>query len=58
MGLAIVKKIVDEHGARISVRNRFSSSGEVSGAAVEITFLRLVADETGKESLELRKVSE
>ncbi len=58
LGLAIVKKIVDEHGARISVRNRFSSSGEVSGAAVEITFLRLVADETGKESLELRKVSE
>lgn len=52
LGLAIVKKIVDEHGARISLRNRTNSAGETAGAAVEITFLRLVDGENTKEPLE------
>ncbi len=40
LGLAIVKRIADEHGARVSVRNRDSG-----GAEVEITFTRLVSRE-------------
>ncbi|OWW21970.1 sensor histidine kinase [Noviherbaspirillum denitrificans] len=41
LGLAMVKKIVDEHGGRIDIRNR--SSG--SGAKVAILLLKLAPDE-------------
>jgi nitrogen fixation/metabolism regulation signal transduction histidine kinase len=57
LGLAIVKKIVDEHGGKILLRNRTNALGEVSGAAVEITFLRLADSAGDKESLELQNVS-
>ncbi|KAF1026952.1 MAG: Alginate biosynthesis sensor protein KinB [Burkholderia plantarii] len=44
LGLATVKKIVDEHGARIDLRNRMQ--GEVvEGAQVSILFLQLFDDE-------------
>lgn len=46
LGLAIVKKIVDEHGARIHLRNRTSPAGDITGAAIEITFLRLAEGES------------
>ncbi|WP_186149972.1 sensor histidine kinase EsaS [Burkholderia gladioli] len=48
LGLATVKKIVDEHGARIDLRNRMQ--GEVvEGAQVSILFLQLADDTTGSE---------
>ncbi len=40
LGLAMVKKIVDEHGARIEVINR-SGAGHGGGAIVTIVFRRL-----------------
>ncbi|HKO67549.1 MAG TPA: ATP-binding protein [Burkholderiaceae bacterium] len=40
LGLAMVKKIVDEHGARIEVVNR-SGAGQSGGAIVTIVFRRL-----------------
>jgi nitrogen fixation/metabolism regulation signal transduction histidine kinase len=40
LGLAMVKKIVDEHGARIEVVNR-GGAGQSSGAIVTIVFRRL-----------------
>ena len=40
LGLAMVKKIVDEHGARIEVVNR-GGAGHSSGAIVTIVFRRL-----------------
>ncbi|MBA2547443.1 MAG: HAMP domain-containing protein [Burkholderiaceae bacterium] len=44
LGLAMVKKIVDEHGARIEVVNRGSAAaGGDSGAIVTIVFRRLAA---------------
>ncbi|AYX08428.1 sensor histidine kinase EsaS [Burkholderia pseudomallei] len=45
LGLATVKKIVDEHGARIDLRNRMHGD-VVEGAQVSILFLQL-ADDTG-----------
>ncbi|BAN21787.1 sensor histidine kinase [Caballeronia insecticola] len=45
LGLATVKKIVDEHGARIDIRNRSKSADVVEGAQISILFLQL-ADET------------
>jgi nitrogen fixation/metabolism regulation signal transduction histidine kinase len=46
LGLAMVKKIVDEHGARIEVANRSAGGGvgHAGGAAVTIVFRRLAAD--------------
>jgi nitrogen fixation/metabolism regulation signal transduction histidine kinase len=46
LGLAMVKKIVDEHGARIEVANRSVGGGvgHAGGAAVTIVFRRLAAD--------------
>ncbi|MGL6158322.1 MAG: sensor histidine kinase [Ralstonia mannitolilytica] len=43
LGLAMVKKIMDEHGARIELRNRPSQSGgtEIIGAQVSILFVKL-----------------
>lgn len=37
LGLAVVKKIADEHGARVDVSNRIAG-GEVLGAQVSLTF--------------------
>ncbi|WP_186064536.1 sensor histidine kinase EsaS [Burkholderia gladioli] len=48
LGLATVKKIVDEHGARIDLRNRMQSE-VVEGAQVSILFLQLADDTTGSE---------
>ncbi len=41
LGLAMVKKIVDEHGARIEVVNRSGDAGKAGGAIVTIVFRRL-----------------
>jgi nitrogen fixation/metabolism regulation signal transduction histidine kinase len=45
LGLATVKKIVDEHAARIDIRNR-TNAGEdiVAGAQISILFLQLAED--------------
>jgi len=49
LGLATVKKIVDEHGARIDIRNRAKPGEEgVAGAQISILFLQL-AQEAGTE---------
>jgi nitrogen fixation/metabolism regulation signal transduction histidine kinase len=48
LGLATVKKIVDEHGARIDIRNRSRTGDVVEGAQVSILFLQL-ADETAAD---------
>lgn len=47
LGLAVVRKIVDEHGARINLHNRTNADGSVEGAQISILFLQL-ASETGK----------
>jgi nitrogen fixation/metabolism regulation signal transduction histidine kinase len=46
LGLAMVKKIVDEHGARIEVVNRNVGGGvgHAGGAVVTIVFRRLAAN--------------
>ncbi|CAM2139390.1 two-component system, NtrC family, nitrogen regulation sensor histidine kinase NtrY [Pararobbsia alpina] len=45
LGLATVKKIVDEHGARIDIRNRTKAGdGSIAGAQVSILFLELAED--------------
>jgi nitrogen fixation/metabolism regulation signal transduction histidine kinase len=41
LGLATVKKIVDEHGARIDIRNRDKTESEGGGAQISILFLQL-----------------
>ncbi|KVC26463.1 sensor histidine kinase EsaS [Burkholderia pseudomultivorans] len=43
LGLATVKKIVDEHGARIDLRNRMHGEA-VEGAQVSILFLQMASD--------------
>ena len=40
LGLAVVKKILDEHGARIELKNR-EKNGVISGAKISILFNRL-----------------
>ncbi|WP_454736890.1 sensor histidine kinase [Cupriavidus necator] len=40
LGLAMVKKIIDEHGARIELRNRMEGA-EIVGAQISILFVRL-----------------
>lgn len=37
LGLAVVKKIADEHGARVDISNRFTE-GVISGAQVSLSF--------------------
>jgi nitrogen fixation/metabolism regulation signal transduction histidine kinase len=44
LGLATVKKIVDEHGARIDIRNRDMTESEDGGAQISILFLQLADD--------------
>jgi nitrogen fixation/metabolism regulation signal transduction histidine kinase len=41
LGLAMVKKIVDEHGARIDIRNRLKTGDVIEGAQISILFLQL-----------------
>jgi nitrogen fixation/metabolism regulation signal transduction histidine kinase len=46
LGLAVVKKIIEEHGARIDLSNRVREGGDdsqVTGARVSIIFSKLVA---------------
>ncbi len=43
LGLAVVKKIVDDHGAKIEVRNRMRAN-EVIGAQVSILFMNLAKE--------------
>jgi nitrogen fixation/metabolism regulation signal transduction histidine kinase len=38
LGLAVVKKIADEHGARIDVKNRVREDGTLAGAQVSLSF--------------------
>jgi nitrogen fixation/metabolism regulation signal transduction histidine kinase len=45
LGLAMVKKIVDEHGARIDIRNRMKAGDVIEGAQISILFLQLADDE-------------
>ena len=46
LGLAMVKKIIDEHDARIDLVNRQSDNGNgAQGATVTIVFRRLMTDE-------------
>ncbi|NOV25726.1 PAS domain-containing sensor histidine kinase [Cupriavidus necator] len=40
LGLAMVKKIIDEHGARIELRNR-TEGAEIIGAQISILFVKL-----------------
>jgi len=40
LGLAMVKKIIDEHGARIELRNRMNGT-EIMGAQISILFVKL-----------------
>jgi nitrogen fixation/metabolism regulation signal transduction histidine kinase len=44
LGLATVKKIVDEHGARIDIRNRMKSGETIEGAQISILFLQMADD--------------
>lgn len=46
LGLAMVKKIVDEHGARIDIRNRVKAGEAIEGAQISILFLQLADDTT------------
>jgi len=49
LGLAMVKKIVDEHGARIDIRNR-GKDAAVEGAQISILFLQMADDSAPIES--------
>ncbi|WP_119289115.1 sensor histidine kinase [Azohydromonas sediminis] len=42
LGLAVVKKIADEHGARVRIGNRPAPQGGVAGAQVSLSFSKLV----------------
>ncbi|HVL09206.1 MAG TPA: PAS domain-containing sensor histidine kinase [Burkholderiaceae bacterium] len=42
LGLAMVKKIIDEHGARIELRNRMTDT-EIEGALISILFVKLAS---------------
>ena len=44
LGLATVKKIVDEHGARIDIRNRIKAGDTIEGAQISILFLQMADD--------------
>lgn len=45
LGLAMVKKIIDEHEARIDIRNRPGAGGEgIAGAQISILFTQLAED--------------
>ena len=52
LGLAVVKKIADEHGARIDISNWHDETGHVAGAQVAVLFTKLpkTVDNQGFES--------
>jgi signal transduction histidine kinase len=50
LGLAMVKKIVDEHGARIDIRNRMKAGDVIEGAQISILFLQLADDAAAPEA--------
>ncbi len=50
LGLAMVKKIVDEHGARIDIRNRMRSGDVIEGAQISILFLQLAESSAAPEA--------
>lgn len=52
LGLAVVKKIMDEHGARIDLRNHFDAQGNISGAQVLIFFPELSPAATRSQTIE------
>ena len=56
LGLAMVKKIVDEHGAHVEVVNRGGGPGvgHAGGAAVTIVFRRLAQTESAGETVPRR----
>ena len=43
LGLAVVKKIIDDHGAQIKIHNR-KQGDEILGAQVSILFLKLAKE--------------
>lgn len=43
LGLAVVKKIIDDHSAKIEIRNRMQGE-EVIGAQVSILFMNLAKE--------------
>ena len=43
LGLAVVKKIIDDHGAKIEIRNR-KQGDDVLGAQVSILFVKLARE--------------
>ena len=45
LGLAVVKKIIDDHGAKIEIRNR-KQGDDVLGAQVSILFVKLAKEAT------------
>jgi nitrogen fixation/metabolism regulation signal transduction histidine kinase len=45
LGLAVVKKIIDDHGAKIEIRNR-KQGDDVLGAQVSILFVKLAREAT------------
>lgn len=49
LGLAVVKKIIEEHGARISLGNHMDQQGMVTGAQVMLSFPIIEAVQTNKE---------
>ncbi|TAL93641.1 MAG: PAS domain-containing sensor histidine kinase [Paraburkholderia sp.] len=50
LGLAMVKKIVDEHGARIDIRNRMKAGDVIEGAQISILFLQMADDAAAPEA--------
>jgi nitrogen fixation/metabolism regulation signal transduction histidine kinase len=44
LGLAVVKKIADEHGARVDISNRVTD-GVIQGAQVSLSFALAIASE-------------
>lgn len=46
LGLAVVKKIMDEHGARIGLSNHVDEQGNITGAQVLLSFPALVITPT------------
>jgi PAS domain S-box-containing protein len=48
LGLAMVKKVVDEHGAHVEAVNRGSGVGHSGGAIVTIVFRRLAHDDAAQ----------
>jgi nitrogen fixation/metabolism regulation signal transduction histidine kinase len=57
LGLAMVKKVIDEHGAHVEAGNRSGGAGvgHAGGAVVTIVFLRLVPEDAGGDAPPVRR---